>query len=122
MGTVSSVTHCGLIRRQCPSPLIATAEATRDATSGRTRERAQAAVARAYVLATELTVKQHSEAAWATADRALIAARASGDPRPLSDATRVLAITIRRAGRSAAAVDFLAGGPQADTLAARVCC
>ncbi|PIB12275.1 hypothetical protein B1C81_00855 [Streptomyces sp. HG99] len=111
--------------------LIATAEATRDATTGRTRERAQAAVARSYVLATELAVKQHSEAAWATADRALIAARASGDPRPLSDAARVLAITMRRAGRSAAAVDFLArtattltaekGQPQADTLAARVC-
>ncbi|MDT0445627.1 helix-turn-helix domain-containing protein [Streptomyces johnsoniae] len=112
-------------------PLIATAEATRDAATGRTRERAQAAVARAYVLATELAVKQHSEAAWATADRALIAARASGDPRPLSDAARVLAITMRRAGRSSAAVDFLArtatslvaekGRPQADTLAARVC-
>ncbi|MFI6056096.1 helix-turn-helix domain-containing protein [Streptomyces violascens] len=112
-------------------PLIATAEATRDAATGRTRERAQAAVARAYVLATELAVKQHSEAAWATADRALSAARASGDPRPLSDAARVLAITMRRAGRSSAAVDFLArtatslvaekGHPQADTLAARTC-
>ncbi|MGQ4453205.1 helix-turn-helix domain-containing protein [[Kitasatospora] papulosa] len=111
--------------------LIATAEATRDAAAGRTRERAQAAVARAYVLATELAVKQHSEAAWATADRALIAARASGDPRPISDAARVLAITMRRAGRNSAAVDFLArtaasmvvekGGPQADTLAARAC-
>lgn len=111
--------------------LIATAEATRDAATGRARERAQAAVARSYVLATELAVKQHSEAAWATADRALIAARASGDPRPLSDAARVLAITMRRAGRSSAAVDFLArtatsltaekGDPQADTLAARVC-
>ncbi|WP_340375935.1 transcriptional regulator [Streptomyces sp. SS7] len=82
-------------------------------------------------MATELAVKQHSEAAWATADRALIAAWASGDPRPLSDAARVLAITMRRAGRSSAAVDFLArtattltaekGQPQADTLAARVC-
>lgn len=116
--------------RTLPS-LIATAEATRDAATGRTRERAQGAVARSYSLATELAVKQHSEAAWATADRALIAARASGDPRPLSDAARVLAITMRRAGRSSAAVDFLArtatsmtaekGGPQADTLAARVC-
>ncbi|MFB7645715.1 helix-turn-helix domain-containing protein [Streptomyces sp. NPDC056084] len=112
-------------------PLIATAEATRDASIGRVRERAQAAVARAYVLATELAVKQHSEAAWATADRALIAARASGDPRALSDAARVLAITMRRAGRSSAAVDFLArtatslvaekGQPGADTLAARTC-
>ncbi|MBP0460847.1 helix-turn-helix domain-containing protein [Streptomyces montanisoli] len=112
-------------------PLIATAEATRDISTGRTRERAQAAVARAYVLATELAVKQHSEAAWATADRALSAARASGDPRPLSDAARVLAITMRRAGRSSAAVDFLArtatslvvekDRPQADALAARTC-
>ncbi|MFD8727747.1 helix-turn-helix domain-containing protein [Streptomyces sp. NPDC059611] len=111
--------------------LIATAEATRDATTGRARERAQAAVARAYVLATELAVKQHSETAWATADRALTAARASGDPRPLSDAARVLAITMRRAGRSSAAVDFLArtatsldhnkDGQQPEALAARVC-
>ncbi|MFE9882572.1 helix-turn-helix domain-containing protein [Streptomyces sp. NPDC005784] len=122
--------HYSALGSALPS-LIATAEATRDATTGRTREHAQAAVARSYVLATELAVKQHSEAAWATADRALIAARASGDPRPLSDAARVLAITMRRAGRSAAAVDFLArtattltaekGQPQADTLAARVC-
>jgi transcriptional regulator with XRE-family HTH domain len=111
--------------------LIAKAEATREAATGRTRERAQAAVARGYVLATELAVKQHSEAAWATADRALIAARASGDPRPLSDAARGLAITMRRAGRAAGAVDFLArtatslavekGPSPADTLAARVC-
>ncbi|MFF3786308.1 helix-turn-helix domain-containing protein [Streptomyces sp. NPDC001933] len=111
--------------------LIATAEATRDAATGRARERAQAAVARSYVLATELAVKQHSEAAWATADRALSAARDSGDPCPLSDAARVLAITMRRAGRTSAAVDFLArtatsltaekGQPQTDTLAARVC-
>lgn len=112
-------------------PLIATAEATREAATGRTRERAQAGVARAYVLATELVVKQHSEAAWATADRALLAARASGDPRALSDAARVLAITMRRAGRSSEAVDFLTrtatslvvekDGRQADTLAARTC-
>ncbi|WP_063784331.1 helix-turn-helix domain-containing protein [Streptomyces sp. SBT349] len=111
--------------------LIATAEATRDASSGRARERAQAVVARAYVLATELAVKQHSEVAWATADRALIAARASGDPKPLAEAARVLAITMRRAGRGRGAVDLLArtassleterGTPVAQTLAARVC-
>ncbi|SEG94848.1 Helix-turn-helix domain-containing protein [Actinacidiphila yanglinensis] len=112
-------------------PLIATAEATRDATSGRAREHAQAMVARAYVLATELAVKQHSEAAWATADRALNAARASGDPHAVSEAARVLAITMRRAGRSSDAVHFLTGtaaaldlGPGSqltDALAARVC-
>jgi transcriptional regulator with XRE-family HTH domain len=112
-------------------PLIATAEATRDAATGHARERAHTAVARAYVLATELAVKQHSEAAWATADRALTAARASGDPRPVSEAARVLAITMRRAGRTTEAVRFLARtadsldfgnhAPRSGTLAARVC-
>ncbi|MFJ2745439.1 helix-turn-helix domain-containing protein [Streptomyces sp. NPDC087440] len=93
--------------RGLPS-LISAAEATRDASTGHRRERAQVAVARAYVLATELAVKQHSELAIATADRALTAARASGSPQALSEAARVLAITMRRAGRSPAAVDFLA--------------
>ncbi|MFD8966117.1 transcriptional regulator [Streptomyces sp. NPDC059568] len=111
--------------------LIAMAEATRDGADGHRRERAQAVVARSYVLATELAVKQHSEVAWATADRALTAARASGDPQSISEAARVLAITMRRAGRSRAAVDFLArtassletekGTPTAETLAAKAC-
>jgi transcriptional regulator with XRE-family HTH domain len=87
--------------------LLAAAEATRDAASGRGREQAQAAVGRAYVLATELALKQHADLAWATADRALTAARASGDPVVLGEATRVLAITMRRAGRPGAAVDLL---------------
>ncbi|MFF7638257.1 multiprotein-bridging factor 1 family protein [Kitasatospora sp. NPDC008050] len=87
--------------------LLAAAEAARDAASGQARERAQAAVARGYVLATELALKEHSEIAWATADRALAAARTSGDPIVLGEATRVLAITMRRAGRTGAAVDLL---------------
>jgi transcriptional regulator with XRE-family HTH domain len=87
--------------------LLAAAEATRDAASGRGREQAQAATARGYVLATELALKQHADLAWATADRALTAARASGDPVVLGEATRVLAITMRRAGRPSAAVDLL---------------
>ncbi|RDG31043.1 transcriptional regulator [Streptomyces corynorhini] len=111
--------------------LIATAEATRDAAVGQRREHAQTVVARSYVLATELAVKQHSEAAWATADRALLAARASGSPQAISEAARVLAITMRRAGRSRAAVDFLArtatslgagkGFASAEALAAKTC-
>ncbi|MDH6113845.1 putative small secreted protein [Kitasatospora sp. MAP12-15] len=92
--------------RQLPA-LLGAAEATRDASSGRAREEAHAAVARGYVLATELAVKQHAEVAWATADRALTAARASGDPVVLGEAARVLAITMRRAGRTGAAVDLL---------------
>lgn len=87
--------------------LLAAAEATRDAATGRAREQAQAVVARAYVLATELAVKQHSDIAWATADRALTAARASGDSVVVGEAARVLGITMRRAGRPGAAVDLL---------------
>jgi transcriptional regulator with XRE-family HTH domain len=87
--------------------LLAAAEATRDAASGQAREQAQAAVARAYVLATELAFKQHSDMAWLTADRALTAARASGDPVVIGEAARVLGITMRRAGRPGAAVDLL---------------
>jgi transcriptional regulator with XRE-family HTH domain len=87
--------------------LLGVAEATRDAASGGVREQAQAAVARGYVLATELAHKEHSEVAWATADRALTAARASGDPVVIGEAARVLGITMRRAGRPGAAVDLL---------------
>jgi hypothetical protein len=122
--------HYTDLGRALPS-LIATAEATREEATGHRREHAQTAVARSYVLATELAVKQHSEAAWATADRALLAARASGDPQSVSEAARVLAITMRRAGRSRAAVDFLARTAvsldaeksiaSADTLAAKTC-
>ncbi|GLF94273.1 helix-turn-helix domain-containing protein [Streptomyces yaizuensis] len=87
--------------------LLATAEATRDATAGRQREQACAVLARAYVLASELGSKLHSDAAWAAADRALAAARASGMPVPIGEATRVLAITMRRSGRSSSAVHLL---------------
>ncbi|MFG3050697.1 helix-turn-helix domain-containing protein [Kitasatospora sp. NPDC048239] len=87
--------------------LLGAAEATRDASAGRNRDLAHACVARAYVLATELAVKEHADVAWATADRAVSAARASGSPAVLGEAARVLAITMRRAGRSAAAVDLL---------------
>ncbi|MFJ8432324.1 XRE family transcriptional regulator [Kitasatospora sp. NPDC094019] len=87
--------------------LLGTAQATRDAMSGRSREEAQAQVARAWVLATELALKQHSDVAWPAADRALAAAQASGDPVVEGEAARVLAITMRRAGRPAAGVDLL---------------
>ena len=87
--------------------LLASAEATRDGASGRAREQAHGAVARSYVLATELALKQHADVAWVAADRALAAARASGDPVVVGEAARVLAITMRRAGRSGAAVDLL---------------
>lgn len=88
--------------------LIAGSETARDAARGRARELAHGAVARTYVLATELALKEHADFAWVTADRALAAARAGGDPVVIGEATRVLAITMRRAGRPQAAVDFLA--------------
>lgn len=116
---------------QALPPLIATAEAARDEATGHARDRAQTLVARAYVLATELAVKQHADSAWATSVLALRAARASGDPVPVAEAARVLAITMRRAGRSPAAVDFLVntatslgaerGTPPPEALAARTC-
>lgn len=88
--------------------LIAGAEAARDDTQGHAREHAHSAVARTYVLATELAFKEHADFAWVTADRALAAARTGGDPVVIGEAARVLAITMRRAGRPQAAVDFLA--------------
>ncbi|MGV9855850.1 XRE family transcriptional regulator [Streptomyces sp. NPDC003442] len=64
-------------------------------------------LARAYVLAAELALKQHNDAAWVAADRALTAARASGHPVPIGESSRVLAITMRRSGRCPAAVRLL---------------
>ncbi|MFF0481936.1 helix-turn-helix domain-containing protein [Streptomyces sp. NPDC004435] len=87
--------------------LLAAAEATRDATAGQARQQANGILARAYVLAAELAAKQHSDTAWVAADRALVAARASGMPIPIGEASRVLAITMRRSGRCASAVRLL---------------
>ncbi|WP_413105925.1 XRE family transcriptional regulator [Streptomyces sp. Inha503] len=87
--------------------LLAAASATRDASRGRAREQASMVLARAYVLAAELALKQHNDAAWAAADRALTAARASGHPVPIGESARVLAITMRRSGRCPAAVRLL---------------
>ncbi|MFF4846199.1 helix-turn-helix domain-containing protein [Streptomyces collinus] len=88
--------------------LIASATATRDASTGRAREEADLALARSYVLAAELATKQHSDAAWVAADRALAAARCSGVPVAVGEASRQLAIAMRRSGRSTAAVHLLA--------------
>ncbi|MEU0123594.1 XRE family transcriptional regulator [Streptomyces albidoflavus] len=87
--------------------LLAAATATRDAATGHERERANIALARGYVLAAELALKQHDDSAWVAADRALTAARASGHPVPIGESSRVLAITMRRPGRIPAAVQFL---------------
>ncbi|MFE4664924.1 hypothetical protein ACFRI7_20175 [Streptomyces sp. NPDC056716] len=62
----------------------------------------------ASVLATELAIKYHSPVAWTTSDRALTAARASGDPQVTAAVARMTALTMRRAGRGADAAQFLA--------------
>jgi hypothetical protein len=88
--------------------LIAVGEATREVTTGAARVQTQSVVARSYVLASELAVKVNSDVAWATADRALNAARESGQPAPLGEAVRVRAIAMRRSGRAGSAVHLLA--------------
>ncbi|MFJ4697828.1 helix-turn-helix domain-containing protein [Streptomyces sp. NPDC088768] len=88
--------------------LLASATAARDAaTTNRARGRANILLARAYVLWSELASKQHSDTAWVTADRALTAARSAAHPVPIGEAARVLAIAMRRSGRTDAAVHFL---------------
>lgn len=87
--------------------LLAAATATRETSTGRARELASVILARAYVLAAELALKQHSDMAWVAADRALTAARASGYPVPVGESSRVLAITMRRSGSGPAAVRLL---------------
>lgn len=87
--------------------LLSAVEATRDASTGRARQQASAVLARGYILAAELAAKQHSDTAWAAANHALAAARASGMPIPIGEASRVLAITMRRSGHASSAVRLL---------------
>lgn len=62
----------------------------------------------AYCLASQLCVKLGEDAmAWVTADRALAAARRSGDPLPLAAASRRVSIAMRRQGHHRAAVTVL---------------
>ncbi|MFD8864845.1 MULTISPECIES: helix-turn-helix domain-containing protein [unclassified Streptomyces] len=92
--------------RSLPS-LLAAASATWEEATGHDREKASVVLARSYILAAELALKHHSDAAWAAADRALTAARASGHPVPVGEASRVLAITMRRSGSCPSAVQLL---------------
>ncbi|WP_185836735.1 helix-turn-helix transcriptional regulator [Streptomyces sp. WAC 06783] len=87
--------------------LLAAADATRDHLTGHARERANALASYAYSLAGEFASKQRSEATWVAADRALTAARACGQPAPLGEATRMLSVAMRRAGRYRQAADLL---------------
>lgn len=99
--------HYQVLGRALPG-LLAAAVATRDAATGRARQQASGVLARAYVLTAELASKQHSDAAWVAADRALSAARDSRSPVPVGEASRLLAITMRRSGHWSSAVHLLA--------------
>ncbi|WP_240152222.1 helix-turn-helix domain-containing protein [Streptomyces mobaraensis] len=87
--------------------LLAAADATRQELAGHAREQACALAAYSYSLAGELAVKQRSEVVWVASDRALAAARACGQPAPLGEATRMLSVAMRHAGRHRQAVDLL---------------
>ncbi|MGI5201603.1 helix-turn-helix domain-containing protein [Spirillospora sp. CA-108201] len=80
--------------------LIAAATATCDHSDGQERLAADALLADAYILASGFMVKLNDDQlAWATADRATQAAKASGDQLILADARRSVATAMRRTGR-----------------------
>ncbi len=109
--------------------LITLGETSQAASIGTIREATSAVLADTYSLTTEWCIKQHQDPlAWVTADRALRAARASGNPTTLGEAARMVAIAMRRVGHYDAAADLLTatalnlgadhGNPDPNTLAA----
>lgn len=89
--------------------LVATAAANRaNAVSGSPATAASATLAGTYVLVSELAVKAGEDGmSWVAADRALAAARDSGDPATIAAASRVVAIAMRRLGHYDAATTML---------------
>jgi len=77
--------------------LIAQATVGRDGAPAGKVEQASARLAQAYGVATQLLIKLHDDGmAWSTSDRAVQAARASGDPLVVAEATRLAATVLRR--------------------------
>jgi transcriptional regulator with XRE-family HTH domain len=94
--------------------LVATASATRDHASSQQQTTANSLLAEAYITAANFMVKLNDDPlAWATADRALLAAEAGEDPLTLADARRAVATVLRRTGRPAKARDMLATATRA---------
>ncbi|WP_328990317.1 helix-turn-helix domain-containing protein [Kribbella sp. NBC_01245] len=88
--------------------LIRTATATCDAQPHDDRSAARTLLSDGYALATEVLTKLHENgAAWATADRAVQAAAAAGDPRALARAQRLAAIVLRRSAHRDKAQDVV---------------
>ncbi len=77
--------------------LLAQAAACRDDAPFDQIELAHSRLAQAYNIATQFLVKMHDNGmAWATADRAVQAARASGDPLVEAESRRLAAMVMRR--------------------------
>jgi transcriptional regulator with XRE-family HTH domain len=93
--------------------LLAQAAATRDAAPSDTRAGAHAQLAQAYNVATQLLLKLHDNGmAWATADRAGQAARASGQPLIEAESQRLTATVMRRTDHAAAAQQLMLDAAQ----------
>jgi transcriptional regulator with XRE-family HTH domain len=87
---------------------IATAVATHNDTTDHQREQITLLLSTGYRLASELCVKRNDDAlGWVFADRALTAARDSGNPAGIARASRSVAIAMRRAGHYRDAVHVL---------------
>ncbi|QYC45019.1 Helix-turn-helix protein [Nonomuraea coxensis DSM 45129] len=90
-------------------PLVQAAETTVAEVGGLMRDQAHVLLADAYVLTAMLATKVHTDAvACVAADRALRAARASGNLSAVAGAARQVAIAMRRQGRHASATSLLA--------------
>lgn len=109
--------------------LVSAAAASRASAACRTRQAFSAILADTYVLASELALKANEDGmAWVAADRALPAARDSGDPAAIAAASRAVAMAMRRQGHYDGATSILTstaqtlgaghGNPPARVLAA----
>ena len=88
--------------------LVSAATASRDNAFGPARQAYSALVADSYVLASELALKANEDGiAWVAADRALSAARDSGDPAAIAAASRAVAMAMRRQGHYDGATTML---------------
>jgi transcriptional regulator with XRE-family HTH domain len=88
--------------------LIAAAQATRDNAGAGEGAKASGLLADAYLLAADFAVEVNDDPlSWMTADRALQAAQASGDPLLIADARRAVATAMRRARHPQRAVGLL---------------
>lgn len=112
-----------------PGLVAAVSAAAADAAPGQGRAAASMMLSGAYVLVADLAEKAGEDGmSWVAADRALSAARDSGDPATLASASRAVAIAMRRLGhydaatsmltRAALSLDAGHGSPSAPELAA----